>query len=265
MSRWKHYLPYFAMLLIAAAMLVQGPIAQPDNYHAFADVREFSRVPNAADVASNLGFLIVGILGLWSFRQRYRQLALGAAWPGYATFFIGAALIGIGSGYYHLQPDNIRLFWDRLAIVVACSGLLAAGYADAYQRIAKLALPTLVGVATLSVMWWSITESNGTGDLRPYLLIQIAPLIMVPLWQWAANANKRDRIAFGIAILLYVLAKTAELYDREVFNTLGFLSGHTIKHLLAVAAAAVLTINVVLRVKGISRHQTRQVDQRGSV
>jgi len=255
MNRWKHYLPYFAMLLIAAAMLVQGPIAQPVNYHAFADVREFSRVPNAADVVSNFGFLIVGILGLWWFRQRYRQLALGAAWPGYATFFIGAALIAIGSGYYHLQPDNARLFWDRLAIVVACSGLLAAGYADAYQRIARSALPTLVGVATLSVVWWLITENYGVGDLRPYLLIQIAPLIMIPLWQWAANASKRDRIAFGIAILLYVLAKIAELYDREVFNTLGFLSGHTIKHLLAIAAVAVLTINVILRVKGISRQQ----------
>ena len=265
MSRWKHYLPYAAMLLIAVAMLMHGPIAQPDDYHAFADVREFSRVPNAADVASNLGFLIVGAWGLWSFRQRDRQRALGAAWPGYATFFIGVALTAIGSGYYHLQPDNDRLFWDRLAIAITCSGLLAAGYAEAYQRIAKSALPTLVGAAMLSVMWWSITESDGTGDLRPYLLIQIAPLIMIPLWQWAANANKRDRIAFGIAILLYVLAKIAELHDRDVFNMLGFMSGHTIKHLLAIAAVAALTVNVVLRVKGISQHQIKQVNQRGSV
>ena len=136
MSRWKHYIPYAAMLLIAAAMLAHGPIAQPDNYHAFADGRECFHLPNAADVVSNLGFLLVGVWGLWAFRNPERRAALGAAWPGYATFFSGVALTAIGSGYYHLEPDNARLFWDRLPIAIACSGLVAAAassYASLYQ------------------------------------------------------------------------------------------------------------------------------------
>jgi len=252
MSRWKHYLPYAAMLVIAAAMLAHGPIAQPDNYHAFADARECFHLPNAADVASNIGFLIVGVWGLWAFRRPASRSALGAAWPGYATFFIGVALIAIGSGYYHLEPDNARLFWDRLAIAIACSGLLAAAaatYDDAIQHIAKPALAALVSASALSVLWWSLTDAAGVGDLRPYLLIQVAPLVMIPIWQWAAGAPRRDRVAFGVAILLYVLAKVFELQDHEVFNGLGILSGHTIKHLLAVAAAAVLTVNIVTRVR----------------
>ncbi len=262
MNRWKHYLPYAAMLLIAGAMLVHGPIAQPDNYHAFADTREFAHLPNAADVASNFGFLIVGVWGLWAFRRPASRSALGAAWPGYATFFIGVALTAIGSGYYHLEPDNARLFWDRLPIAIACGGLLAAGYADAYQRIAKPVLPAMLGAAALSVLWWSVTDASGVGDLRPYLLIQVAPLVMIPLWQWAAGAPRRDRVAFGVAILLYVFAKVFELHDHDVFNGLAIISGHTIKHLLAVAAAAVLTISVVLRVKDIARHHARSADQR---
>jgi len=267
MNRWKHYLPYTAMLLIAAAMLVHGPIPQPQDYHAFADGRERFHVPNVADVASNLGFLIVGVWGLWAFRHPERRTALGAAWPGYVTFYIGVALTAIGSGYYHLEPDNARLFWDRLPIAIACSGLLAAAAAtcaNVHHRIAKLVLPVLVCAAALSVVWWSATEARGVGDLRPYLLIQVAPLVMIPLWQWAAGAPRRDRVAFGIAILLYVLAKIFELYDHEVFAGLGIVSGHTIKHLLAVAAVAVLTINVVLRENGTPRHHTGPSNQKVS-
>ena len=265
MLRWKHDLPYVAMLLIAAAMLAHGPIVQPLDYHAFADRREFFYVQNAADVASNLGFLMVGVWALWALRHAERRAALGAAWPGYATFFIGVALTAIGSGYYHLAPDNARLLWDRLPIAIACSGLLAGGYADAYGRIATSVHPVLVSAAVLSVLWWSVTDALGIGDLRPYLLLQVAPLVMIPLWQWAAGVPSRDRIAFGVAILLYVLAKVCEVHDHEVFNALGVFSGHTIKHLLAVAAAAVLTINVVLRVRGTARHHTQPTDQRGAL
>jgi hypothetical protein len=51
------------------------------------------------------------------------------------------------------------------------------------------------------------------------------------------------RVVVGIAILLYALAKLFELADRSAFGTPGVISGHTMKHLLATAAAAVLTAN----------------------
>ena len=39
---------------------------------------------------------------------------------------------------------------------------------------------------------------------------------------------------------LYAAAKVMEIADQSVFDTLGFTSGHTIKHLLAAAAALCL-------------------------
>ena len=79
-------------------------------------------VPNAMDVLSNLPFIIVGLIGLYltlrnrsqSPQQRYALLVL----------FAGLFLTGLGSGYYHLAPDNRRLLWDRLPMTIAMAGFL---------------------------------------------------------------------------------------------------------------------------------------------
>jgi hypothetical protein len=34
-------------------------------------------------------------------------------------------------------------------------------------------------------------------------------------------------------LLAYLLAKVCEHYDLEIYNLLGFISGHSIKHLVA--------------------------------
>ena len=49
-----------ATLLFALALLLHGPIPQWSSYHDFADRRTWFAVPNAADVLSNLPFLLIG-------------------------------------------------------------------------------------------------------------------------------------------------------------------------------------------------------------
>jgi len=51
-------------LIIAIIALLIPPIPQPLSYHNFADHRSWLGIPNFNDVASNLPFAIVGILGL---------------------------------------------------------------------------------------------------------------------------------------------------------------------------------------------------------
>ena len=121
-----------------------------------------------------------------------------------------------------------------------CRGIvyavLAAAVRDAYPNT-KTQLPLLVltGLGALSVFWWS-----WSGDLRFYLLIQAAPLVLIPVLQWQSGAPMAQRTLFFVAIGLYVWAKLFEVADQAVFLALGFVSGHTLKHLLAVAAAFVL-------------------------
>ena len=64
---------------------------------------------------------------------------------------------------------------------------------------------------------------------------------LLPLLQWQHEARMQERVAVGGAMGLYVLAKICEWADRPVLQVLGVVSGHTMKHLLATLAAALIT------------------------
>jgi len=243
-------LPHLLTLVAGAAMLLHGPIPQIAHYHDFADGRGLLGVANFADVASNLGFAVVGLWGVLRLAPQRRHPALAAGWAGYRLFFWALVLTALGSGYYHLAPDNARLVWDRLPIALACAGLLAAVHAETGRGEPRGLTAALAFVAVLSVAYWRATDLLGpgnTGDLRPYLLVQFLPLALIPLWQWLGGAPRADRITFAAALALYALAKLAELNDHALLHALGWISGHTLKHLLATAAAAVLTARLVQR------------------
>jgi len=242
-ARWA---PVGLVALAAVAMAVHGPIAQLDHYHEFADTRALLGLPNAGDVLSNAGFLLVGGWGLWALRDPARRHALRSAATGFTVFFAALVLTALGSAWYHLAPDNARLVWDRIPIVLACGGLIAGYYADTHDAPNAIALNVALAIAAVaSVAWWSFTDRSGIGDLRPYLLMQAAPLLLVPAWQALAGSPRSERIAFGLVIALYAAAKAAELGDRTIYEALGFISGHTLKHLLATAASALLAASIV--------------------
>jgi len=250
MKRPPHGLAGLALSAIAIAMLAHGPIPQLAHYHEFADTRSLLGLPNAGDVLSNAGFALVAAWGFAVLAPRSRDPRLARSWPGYALFLAALALTAAGSAWYHLAPDDARLVWDRLPIALACAGLLAGVYADTHEPPRSRALPLALAIAgAASVLWWSITDARGAGDLRPYLFLQAAPLVAIPLWQAGAGARRAERLAFAAAIALYAAAKAFELADRAVFDALGFASGHTLKHLLATAASAAIVASLAARVR----------------
>ena len=88
------------------------------------------------------------------------------------------------------------------------------------------------------------TDLQERGDLRPYLLLQVLPLVLIPLLQWQARRPLSERMAFCIAIGLYVLAKLCEIGDQHVLEWGGLVSGHTLKHLLATLVAGMVAWQV---------------------
>jgi hypothetical protein len=246
MKRYLRYVTTFAITLVAALMLLHGPILQPVHYHEFADHSLWANIPHAADVLSNLGFAVVALWGARRVWPQRNQPAVRAGGVGYSVFLIALLLTSMGSSYYHLVPDDWRLVWDRLPIALACAGLLAGVRAqlvpNANVRFETLGLATF---AAASVAWWYAGQLRGAGDLRPYLLLQIAPLVLIPLWQTVHGASRADRLWFSFAFALYVLAKIAEVHDHEMHAMLGWISGHTLKHVLASAAAWVLVARLI--------------------
>ncbi|HZW12547.1 MAG TPA: hypothetical protein VFF81_05065 [Noviherbaspirillum sp.] len=245
MNRLLAIFPILLTLAACAGLLLHGPITQPLQYHEFADQSLLLGMPHAADVISNIGFALVALWGWVRLHPYSGHAAIVQGWPGYRLFLVGLMLTAAGSGFYHLAPDNWRLIWDRLPIALACAGLLVAVRAETKRAKNAEAEAVWFGLfAIASVAWWVVTN-----DLRPYLLLQFLPIVLIPLWQLAASSARRDRIAFGIALLLYIVAKAAELHDHQLLAALGVASGHTLKHLLATLAAGVLVGRLVRRVR----------------
>lgn len=236
--RSRRLLPGLVVLIALTAMGLHGPIAQLSDYHHFADQGRWLGIPNAADVLSNIGFALVGLWGL--FRMSDNSAANTPGCGGYRLFFVALILTALGSGWYHLAPDNARLVWDRLPIALACAGLLWATWRE-HLGGGRWAGPLLVTLAVFSVAWWRLTDLLGVGDLRAYLLLQLLPLVLLPLVQWQAGAPRAQRRAFLMAMVCYVMAKACELADHGIFEHLLVVSGHTLKHLLATVAAALVT------------------------
>ncbi len=232
-------------LAAAGAALWVPPFAQDPAYHAFADRRAVLGIPNFADVVSNAAFLVVGALGL-AFVSGHRGRATFTDLPervSYLAFFAGLALTAVGSAYYHWAPANGTLVWDRLALTAPLMALTAAFVADRIDgRIgAFVVLPLLLVLGSVGVGHWHLSEAAGQGDLRGYILVQVLPLLAIPLI-CLLFPGRHTRGGYVLAMFLwYAAARLSELFDREIFGVLGGLvSGHTLKHLLAAGAAVMV-------------------------
>ncbi|MFA5923311.1 MAG: ceramidase domain-containing protein [Methylococcaceae bacterium] len=220
------------------AVFSMDPIAQDPAYHHFADRRGTLNIPNIYNILSSLPFVIIGIMGM-------RLVALGRASGGlvelqavYMTFFTGVFLTGFGSVYYHYHPDNQTLLWDRLPMTIAFMAFFSAivGETISSQMALKLFIPLLVsGIA--SVVYWHVSELNGHGDLRAYVLVQFLPILLIPLILWLFNSRLNgNKYIWGI-IIAYALSKLMEFFDVRIYSALGVISGHSLKHLVAAFAA----------------------------
>lgn len=221
-----------AALAITAAFLM-GPIPQDPSYHDFADQREILGVPHFWNVMTNLPFLFVGALGLASLRN----LASPALRTHYLVLSAAVAFVGFGSAWYHHDPSNATLMWDRLPMTVAFMVLFSAIIADRVSWIAGRALLwPLVAAGIASIAWWVRTEAAGQGDLRPYAIVQFLPMLLVPMFLllWRANALSTKPLWLGFAA--YAAAKLAEYFDAAIFAATWSFSGHSLKHLFAALA-----------------------------
>jgi hypothetical protein len=229
---------------VTAVAMSRPPIPQPAAYHQFVDTRAWLGVPNFLNVVSNAVYVVAGAAGMW-------VLLWGPAAPGrasrlgwidrltFGTLFGGVLLTTLGSTWYHLDPCNATLLWDRLPMTVAFMGFACGLVAERINaKAGAILLAPLVAVGIASVLYWHSTEQRGAGDLRAYIVVQALPVLMVP---YAALAWRGRYLPWGDLLIAggwYVLAKVLEVGDGVVFAALGgVVSGHTLKHLAAAMGA----------------------------
>jgi hypothetical protein len=218
-----------------AALLVP-PIPQDPAYYRFADGRTLLGIPNFWNVATNLPFVLAGIMGLRFLYGPAASCVPQELRPIYAAFFMGSVLIGCGSAYFHFHPDGDTLLWDRLPMTVSFMAFFCAALAETVSVAwgQRLFWP-LLAAGLVSVLYWYATETQGRGDLRPYALVQFLPMLILPVLLLSPPSGQAPR-GYWAVLGFYGAAKAAELLDGWLYDLLRGFSGHSLKHLLAAAS-----------------------------
>ena len=229
-TRWSIVLGIGVLAAVAVATL--APIPQPQSYHDFADKTAFLGLANWMNVLSNLPFVAVGLSGLYFTLKRNSALDAAQRWA-YGTLFTGLLLTGIGSGYYHLSPDNQRLIWDRLPMTIAMAGFIGALLIDRFGSGVVWVIPLLMTIGLGSVVQWGLSEQHGHGDLRWYALYQGLVMVLAALLLLMFPSLVNGTREFALAAIANLAAKIFELMDAPIYQLGGIISGHTLKPLSA--------------------------------
>jgi len=221
------WLAVAAIFAAAVGALVLGPIERGESFHHYADQRTWFGIPHAGDVLSNLGFVVVA---LW-FVRRIPAISLAVA------------TIGLGSAIYHWAPSDLRLVIDWAPIGVTLMLVLAIVIAD---RIGARAGQLAVGIgplaATAAVGYWLVTGGTGPGDpaargdMAPYVALQLLGVALPLLLAVVAPGRIAARY-LAAAVVCFVAARVLGANDAALLDAIA-ISGHSLKHVMAAAAAA---------------------------
>ena len=232
------------------AVTFVDPTPQDLAYHEFVDQRTFLGIPNFLNVMTNLPFLIVGVFG-WRTLSRYPETVRIETATAWRLFFAGVIITTFGSGYFHWQPNNASLVWDRIPMTIAFMSLVSIVIAEYFSPGIgrKLLFPLLLaGVA--SVVYWAWTESRGVGDLRPYALVQFIPMLLIPIVILLYRSRSDLSPALWWMIGFYIFAKLFEQFDFKLYEYGDLIGGHSVKHLIAALAPLSLVFGLRRRHAG---------------
>ncbi len=239
---------YVVLTLFAfgAIWLFMPFVPQPQGYHGFADQRPWLGIPNAADVLSNLAFVVVGLIGLIRL-QRGRPLPQVVR-VSLMFFFLGLCLTGFGSGYYHWNPNDQTLVGDRLPMTIVFAGVFGALLAERISlRSGWAVLLLMLVIGPASVFWWKATD-----DLAMYAVVQFGGMAGVLMLLSFTNKGD-DPFPWWTLMAWYAVAKVLEAGDVLVWNASRELfAGHALKH-LAAAAGGLAMANALRQSRAPSR------------
>lgn len=213
-------------------------IRQDLSYHNFADKRSGTFfglfVPNFNDVVSNFPFFLLGCIG-FIVTSSVKLHSENERLPLWIIFF-GVTLVSFGSSWYHWTPNNSSLVLDRLPMTFCFIGMYCWIIEDRIGGSCGIRLLTpLLSLGILSIVLWHIFD-----NLALYVWIQFFPLLTIPfiLYHFPSLHYTDDGGIQGMFVL-YLLAKLCEVFDKGIFFLTGnYISGHTLKHLLAALVPA---------------------------
>ena len=226
---WKDFLLGSLAVLSFICLFFIEPISQDLKYHLFADTRTILGINNFFDVASNVPFFFAGLLGLFAI---YNKWGVTSSWS-WLTLFLSILLVAFGSSYYHLNPQNETLTWDRIPMAIGFMALFVIVLTDyVNSQLEKWLLIPMCIIGVTSVVYRHLTV-----DLRIYAWVQFVSLALLLIIIVIYKPTHLQTRYLAYAVVFYTLSKICEYFDKQIYELMGqIMSGHTIKHLLAAIA-----------------------------
>ena len=239
----KERIAYLIFVILGLVLLIglffASPIIQDQTYHNFSDGNAFFKMNNFWNVISNLPFFIVGFLGLYNIKLIAEKKLQ------YVVFFSGVLLTAIGSGYYHLNPNNYTLVFDRLPMTLVFMALTSIIISEFINiKIGKKLLVPMLLLGLLSVLYWLVFK-----DLSLYVFVQFYPILVIPIVLICFKSSDTHVYGYWLVLLFYIVAKAYEYYDAKIFSSLNVISGHSLKHIVSAIGLYVLYRTFIKRIK----------------
>lgn len=215
-------------------MYFVNPIPQPEAFHQFADIRYIFSVANFWNVISNTVFFLIGVTALQKLVSN-KLIIVAEVKEAYYSFFMGVLLVAFGSAYYHYQPNNFTLVWDRLPMTIAFMSLLSIALAEMLSvNAGRRGLNPFLGTGIFSIAFWQYGELHDYGDLRLYALVQFLPILLLLLLLLFGQRRFTTQWGYWALLAAYILAKLAEHFDAAIYTITGeLMAGHLLKPLLS--------------------------------
>nr|VDD19973.1 unnamed protein product [Brassica rapa] len=231
------------------------------RHHVFADKRNFmAGVPNTLNVMTNFPFLIIGVLGfVLCLGGSFFNISLkGEIW-GWTLFYASVSSLAFGSAYYHLKPDDNRIVWDTLPILIAYSSLFSSFLVErAGERVGLSCLVLLLFISVFSVAYARqvqieviicvLVDGRVFNDLRLCLTFQLIPCLVIPVMTVLLPPKYTHSRFWLLATAAHAVSKIEGLADSKIYNFNGYtISGHSLGHLCSALAMVLLTVMLLYR------------------
>ncbi|KAK3160626.1 hypothetical protein QOZ80_1BG0062070 [Eleusine coracana subsp. coracana] len=236
-----------ALLLVATPRLRHSPAL-----HLFADMRNLLGVPNTLNVLTSYPLLLAGVPGLVLCLCGSGCFGVSLRWEalGWFLFYTGNVAAAFGSAYYHLKPDDDRLIWDRLPMMISASSLLSVLVIERVDERAGLSCL----ISLLSLLLVSTVCERVLDDMRLWVILNFVPCIAIPAMLFLFPPKYTHSRFWFLATGFYLLARFEGLADRKVYSVNRyFISGHSLEHLCFAMVTLILTVMLSFRNIKIAR------------
>ena len=241
-------------MTLAAMMglLAWGPIPLSAQVHRYADQRSLLGMPGAANLWVNLVMFAAGAWGWRATRASRWPAQLRTPWQ---LFHLCAMLSALASGLYHSRTGDalfvLAHVFTAAGFMMLTLGMLAERVHSRFGSLVTCVF-VLFGVAmTGLVVLFGPSGQNGL-DVRPMLLLEVIPVLVIPAGALSLPSRFTQAFDWVVVLTLYALAKLLESSDALVLEMSGWISGHTLMHLMLTTAVGRMAYCAALARAGVA-------------